>query len=70
MGRISTGEAGVKLGESSSSLQEKDRVWKKNTHIEYPDTPCIAYMPTLIPSNHPNVGIYGIHGVSGVVSLV
>ena len=30
-----------------------------------PDTPCMPYMPTLTPKPTPNVGKYGIHGVSG-----
>ena len=34
-----------------------------------PNTPCMAYIPTLNPQNHPNVGIYSIHGVSGYIYI-
>ena len=32
----------------------------------YPDTPCMPYIAYIDPQNHPNVGIFGIHGVSGI----
>ena len=51
------------------------------SHIDvllFPYTPCMAYIYILYiymhiyayidPPNHPNVGIYGIHGASGVDS--
>ena len=33
------------------------------SNTPFTNTPC---MPYIDPQNHPNVGIYGIHGVSGI----
>ena len=35
------------------------------TNIPIPDAPCMEYLPTFTPKNHPNVGKYTIHGASG-----